>query len=405
MANKTLSGTTALNAMPAGGNIVVEMADPTDTTNSPPKRVFSKVVPLLFTPRTAATVNSLNPATLADSLVCAVFLPDDTALKTTLGALKTYLLGGSGGVPTLALVMPTGVQPGTSYAITGSFTNDGTTPALSVSVDAGAFGTLPAGSTVSAGTIALAMPGLTAGSHTVQVKDGNGVLSNTVSFVVTAPETLTVTTPGAQTAGTAFNVAGTYANGTPPSLDYSVDGGQSWTTAVSPTIAGGSYIVPGVMVATANSAATVKVRDHAAQSVVATSAGFVVAAPAPAPAYTYAVQQDTVSGGGFTFDYNIYLPDGTRITPSTLPANFAMNFAFSKSTTVVPQAGDPLFYQNVPWNGYGQGFWHADTSALGSIGYPFQNSGATPGDIYYPWVMTSDGASHCFSGNPHAAPS
>ena len=197
----------------------------------------------------------------------------------------TYATGaalgvGGGGAPTLTLTMPTGVQPGTSYTINGTFTNDGTSPVLQLSVDAGAFGALPAGSTVTGGAISLSMPGLSSGTHTAQVRDGNGVLSNTVSYSVATAETLTVTTPGAQVAGTGFAVAGTYANGTPAALDYSLDGGTTWAAASGPTISGGSYSIPGVVVPTANASQVVKVRDHGAQSIVGVSGAFAVSAAA-----------------------------------------------------------------------------------------------------------------------------
>ena len=228
-----------------------------------------------------------------------LFQADGTSSKMTLTAFQALSgwSGGAGsGVPALTLTMPTGVQPGTSYTINGTFSNDGTSPVLTISVDAGAFGALPAGSSATSGLITLSMPGIATGTHTVQVKDGNGVLSNTVSFAVTAVETLTVTTPGAQVAGTGFAVAGTYANGTPATLDYSLDGGTTWTAASGPTISGGSYSIPGVVVPAANASQTVRVRDHGAQSVVGVSGAFAVTAVAAVFPITYTGTAGALTG-------------------------------------------------------------------------------------------------------------
>ena len=346
--DKLLSGTTALAAMPTSGNHVIDMVDPADSTGV--KRIFGKLVP-----RPVATVSMLLPATLADNLVVAVFQPDNSAYQTTMGALKAYFGGGSGsaGVPTLGLVMPTGVQPASSYTVAGSYSNDGTSPVLTVSVDGGAFGALPAGSTVSGGTISLLMPGLGAGTHTVQVKDGNGVLSNTVSFVIAAPETLTVNTPGRQTVGTDFFVTGTYANGPPGGIDYSLDGGQSWMTATGTTLtaASGNFGIAGVNFPAANSAATVMVRDHAKQSIVATSGTFAVAPGPFASPLTFAGAQGQPTGklalsganaSHFTLDGAGGLACGTAAYEHALLVAAGYTPAVSTTITVTPKNAFPM---------------------------------------------------------------
>ncbi len=299
-----LSGVPVLGVIPTGAAVIIDVHDPAFPTDLT-KRTFGKLDPVLLTPRVSAMLSSLVLATLADTLAVAVFAPDNTAYQTTLGALRAYLgtAGGAGsaGAPALALVMPTSVQPGTSYVVTGSYTNDGTAPVLTVSVDAGAFVALPAGSTMSNGAVSLSMPGLASGTHTVQIKDGNGVLSNTVSFAVAAGETLTVTTPAAQTAGTAFNVNGAYTNGPPGGLDYSLDGGTTWATVSGNTLtsASGNYAIIGVNFSTAASAATIRVRDHAMQSIVAVSGAFAVAAAPVETLSVNAIPQQT-AGTAFT---------------------------------------------------------------------------------------------------------
>ena len=98
-----------------------------------------------------------------------------------------------------------------------------------------------------------------------------------------AAETLAVATPGAQVAGQAFALPGTYANGPPSALDWSLDG-AAWTQAAA-TIGGGSYSIPGVVVPAATPSQTVRVRDRAAQAVVATSGPFAVSAAAAGGGY------------------------------------------------------------------------------------------------------------------------
>ncbi len=120
----------------------------------------------------------------------------------------------------------------------------------------------------------------------------------------------------------------------------------------------------------------------------------------PAPAYTFSVFQDNWGGApGFDFQFNVFEPNGTRITPSALPtSNWTVSFGWSNSTPVAPKAGDPLFYATT-WSSYQNGQWDA-----AAAGYPFGNAGAVTGDVYYPWAVTSDGAAFCFTGNSHPAP-
>ena len=92
---------------------------------------------------------------------------------------------------------------------------------------------------------------------------------------ITPAETLAITTPAAQTAGTAFALTGTYTNGPPPALDWAPDG-STWTACAASTISGGAFSCGGVTIAAANAAQTMRVRDHATTTITATSAAFVV---------------------------------------------------------------------------------------------------------------------------------
>ena len=91
---------------------------------------------------------------------------------------------------------------------------------------------------------------------------------------------ITVNTPAPASPNTTFTVSGTYSIGTPTALDYSINGGTSWTAAASPTIAGGNYsfsLTGGVPYG----AFTVMVRDHNATTNFGTSAAFTVAYSPP----------------------------------------------------------------------------------------------------------------------------
>lgn len=124
----------------------------------------------------------------------------------------------------------------------------------------------------------------------------------------TAPaEAITVATPAAQTAGIAFTVSGTYANGSPTALDWSINGGSSWTAAATPTISGGAYSFGGVSVPSANASQTVMVRDHNAQTVTGTSASFVVNAAA-SPAAPGAPTIGTATAGDTTASFPFAAP-------------------------------------------------------------------------------------------------
>lgn len=113
-----------------------------------------------------------------------------------------------------------------------------------------------------------------------------------------ATPTITVTTPAGQVAGTPFTLAGTYQNGTPTALDFSLDGGSTWTAAASPTITGGNYSFS-LTIAVTNASQVVRVRDHDAQAVIGVSSAFAVTA-APVLALTVTTPSAKVVGTAFT---------------------------------------------------------------------------------------------------------
>lgn len=103
-------------------------------------------------------------------------------------------------------------------------------------------------------------------------------LGNLPGSSASPAQQITVNTIATQVAGTAFNVTGAYANGTPGGLEYSINGGQSYVPA-SAVITGGTFTITGVSVPTASSSQVVLVRDTTTKVVGASAAFLVNAAP------------------------------------------------------------------------------------------------------------------------------
>jgi large repetitive protein len=118
---------------------------------------------------------------------------------------------------------------GTTGAVTVS-ASGGTTPSYTYSIDGGAFGS------------SATFTGLTAGSHPVVVKDGNGC-TVTVPVTITQPTALTLATSSTNATCVAFNGSATVtASGATPLYTYLwAPGGQ--TTATASSIQAGNYSV------------------------------------------------------------------------------------------------------------------------------------------------------------------
>lgn len=246
----------------------------------------------------------------------------------------------------------------------------------------------------------------------------SNVLSGTVTTSAGASETLTVNTPAAQYTGTAFTVSGTYANGTPTALDYSLDGGTTWVAASSPTISGGNYSFS-VTISTANASQTVKVRDHNVTSASATSGTFSVTA---ATAYTitaYTSGNAPKSGAGQAIDVTGQsLTNGKKyIGANTLmvsgngywnisPTPASAEWGWSNSPTTPPtnsitaaQNNGSTDSQNGMTPMSHPGAWSADTLLWITPG-----SGTTN---WYAWCKPAGGVAQCMNpkdgnGNPIA---
>jgi hypothetical protein len=102
-----------------------------------------------------------------------------------------------------------------------------------------------------------------AGTYTLRLYDSATGSTYLDSRTVTvAAQTLLVQTPSSSVARASIAVAGLYANGTPASLDWSVDG-STWFAASAPTITGGAFAftIPANTIP-AGGPYTLYVRDH-----------------------------------------------------------------------------------------------------------------------------------------------
>ena len=208
--------------------------------------------------------------------------------------------------------------PANSIAAGGPYTlqvRDSGAPAIvgaagtSFNVESGVLGTLPSFAANQAAIIPFTLTGLTTGylawwngssdvgarvaangssgtitapstgTYTLRLYDsltGNTVLDARAGITVSG-QTISVATPAATPLVSPLSVTGTYANGTPSTLDWSVNGGATWSSAPTPTIAGGSFsfVLPSGSIA-ASTGIVLQVRDHATGTRGSTSGTFTI---------------------------------------------------------------------------------------------------------------------------------
>lgn len=231
------------------------------------------------------------------STVLAIITPISTPLPLTVSAPATATLS-------------------TAFAISGSVT-----PSAPVQVALGASSTVPPTTGFTAATVSgtgwtASLSEATAGTYYVwaQLTGNTAVTAVSGALVVggSAPpaETIAVDTITAPAASTAFTVSGTYTNGPPTALDYSSNGGSTWTAATA-TISGGTYSFSAAGLAAGTY--TIEVRDHNNTSVVGTSNSFTIAAASSGPA-TIASQSGTASFSQGASPYPSSIAHGTTGT-------------------------------------------------------------------------------------------
>lgn len=300
-----------------------------------------------------------------------------------------------------------------------------------VSVDTGTASWTSNGTNLSYGATVLTAN--TAYTARVRAVDAAGNISNVLTASVTtsaAPtETLTVNTPATQTVGTPYNVTGTYANGTPTALDYSIDSGTTWTAAASPTISGGTYSFS-ITPTTASASRTMMVRDHNSTSVTATSGTYVVNAAAATMASLYLLTSTNSATASFApatmsgTAPDQYATTQVRVnirsaltTSATYPANADVKFVWGKKGFPCPTTFAASSIPAGSTNGNGAatnstaigtashlGGWTDSSSGFFGTFTPLSNINAwgTPG-TYILWIMYSDGSTKAYDNNTGTA--
>jgi hypothetical protein len=220
----------------------------------------------------------------------------------------------------------------------------------------------------------------------------SNVLSATVTTSAAAAETLTIATPAAQTTGTAFTVSGTYANGTPTALDYSLDGGATWVQVASATIGSGAYSFS-LTVSTTNATQTVSVRDRNVTSAAATSGQFAVSAPVSFHFDgNYGTFQSTAAYGSSSyasFSDALYIKDASNVGVDF--TKYDVYFVMHNSSTVAPTTADALHATHS--NTFNLCVNPGATPGLASANSIFVYKDTMPAGTYYMWaVVVNKGA-------------
>ncbi|EKM99079.1 hypothetical protein, partial [Acidocella sp. MX-AZ02] len=153
----------------------------------------------------------------------------------------------------------------------------------------------------------------------------SGIVSNT--------PTITVGAISAPAVNTAFVVGGGIFNDAVTALDYSTNGGSSWSAAPSPVISANAYsfTLPGLAAGTY----TVQVRDRGNQSVVGVSNSFTVAAP------TIAFTTMPTTG---------QINAALNIAGTVSPGGTAVRVGLSSSATTAPTSWSSATVSGTGWS-------------------------------------------------------
>lgn len=252
------------------------------------------------------------------------------------------------GVPiseTLTVATPTSATVGTPLPLSGTFHN-GSPTAFDYSITAGVWFVMTA---VTVSTSAETWSGVgptfsaiqTGAIVTVRDHASQGITAATGPFPVVSGvvEVLTINTPSGVLVGNAVSLSGTYANGTPTALDYSIDNALNWVALASPTIAGGNWSGTGPTFAASSTSQIILIRDHNATAVTATTGSFAIGAAQP----------ETIS-----VNTPINVVTGTAVPLSGTFANVALAAVdYSLDGGVTWTAVSPLTIGSGVWSGPG----------------------------------------------------
>jgi hypothetical protein len=284
--------------------------------------------------------------------------------------------------PTLTIGSISAPAPDTAFTISGGIFNDAPT-ALDYSIDGGVTWAAAPSPVISANAFSFVVPGLSAGTYTIRVRDhaDPAVLASSNSFTVIAPSIAFAGLPASVTLGAPLSVAGTVS---PASAAVSLGVSASATVApsswVNATVSAGSWtatVTPGTsgtifLWARQTSATTVQAISGAISVV---TASLTVTAPATGTAGTALTATGTVSPAGDAV--NVQLSSQNTAAPSTgwtAAANSAGTFSASLTP---PAAGTYYAWAQDPTTGLVAVSGAITVTAQSSVTFSFNNLGGT----------------------------
>jgi len=239
--------------------------------------------------------------------------------------------------PTITVASIAAPAPSTAFTITGGIFNDAPT-ALDYSTNGGTSWVAAPSPVITANAFSFTLPGLTAGTYTVQVRDhlNPAVVGVSNSFTVIPPSVTIAATPSSLTLGASLSVSGTVS---PASnavrIGYSSSGTNAPSNWVAATVASGGWT--GVLTPSAAGTIYIWAEQSSATSVQAVSGAISVVAASltiTAPASGTAGSAITVNGtvNPAADSVNVQLATQNTTPPGsgwTAAVNSGGNFALS----------------------------------------------------------------------------
>ncbi len=288
--------------------------------------------------------------------------------------------------PTITVASIAAPAPTTAFTVTGGIFNDAPT-ALDYSTNGGTAWLTAPSPVITANAFSFTLPGLTAGTYTVRVRDHSNpaVIGVSNSFTVIPPSVTIATTPASLTLGASLSLSGTVS---PASSAVRVGYSSSNTTApstwVTATVAGGAWT--GVLTPSAagtiyvwaeQSSATAVQAISSAISVVAAS--LTITAPSSGTAGTAVTVTGTVNPDADSV--NVQLATQNTTTPTsgwTAAVNSGGSYALSLTP---PSAGTYYAWAQDPAAGL-----TAVSSAITVAAQPALTLGINPPTTSGPYV-------------------
>jgi hypothetical protein len=287
------------------------------------------------------TINQLPAAApAADSDTLLVAQGGNALSVQGFGALWTYLQAKIPSLKTNVVELTANtVLDGTSHndrllvasqpiTLTANFANMGS--GFSCTLINLSAGSIKMGTGISSGSGSSSLPPGTSTSLVALTYSGGSIVW--WSGIVPNAPTLTVASISAPGPTAAFTITGGIFNDAPIALDYSTNGGVSWTAVVSPVITANafSFTVPGLSAGTY----TVQVRDHANPAILGVSNAFTITPPSISINATPA---------------SLTLGGSLALSGAVSPGNNPVRVGYSSSTSSAPSSWVNATVTNGSW--------------------------------------------------------